>query len=545
MQSLTDVDASAQDVFLYGRNSTDEQAEAGTIQNQQDFLRHYAGLYGVNVVGEFWDEGVSGTVPLDQRPRGRMLLEAARSRRGAAVLCYRLDRLGRSLKALLEAHSELERAGVTIRSATEPFDTSSPIGRFVFQLLASLAELERSTIIERMTLGRDRVARAGRWLGGPVPLGYELGPNGQLAPSECPVEGLGMTEAALVRDIFERIAAGSTIQAEAFRLNALGVASIKRYQGDAAPRVGGIWDRSRLARLIKNPLYVGRAVLRSRHGAIERTVPALVDLGTWERANAQMQQNRRYPVASKSRRRYLLRGKIRCDKCGSSYSGVSVESYAYYRCNSIKDWYDDPAGRRECRAKSLPGAWIEREIWEDCRRFILDPGAALAEAQRQLDERLTAAAGLLGEREQAAAALAEKEQERERVLTLYRRGRLTLADVEAQLEAVAREAEVLRDRIAAIDAQSDLARARQMRFAEAASVLAELRATLDEIEQTNDWQARRFIIETLVKEIRVETVVVSGQRCANVRVTYWFGRGSCSGSAKRKCLSRTSSASCR
>jgi site-specific DNA recombinase len=453
--------------------------------------------------------------------------------------------LGRSLKALIEAHGELERAGVTIRSATEPFDTSSPIGRFVFQLLASLAELERSTIVERMTLGRDRVARAGRWLGGPVPLGYELRADGQLAPSERPVDGLAMTEAGLVRDVFERLAAGSTIMAEARRLNVLGVASIKRYQGDAAPRVGGAWDRSRLSRLVKNPLYAGRAILRSRHGAIERAVPALVDLRTWERANAQLQLNRRYPVESASRRRYLLRGKIVCDKCGSAYSGVTTERYAYYRCNSIKDWYDNPPARPECRGKSLPGAWIEREIWEDCKRFVLDPGAALAEAQRQLAERLAASTGLLDERDQVEVALAEKERERERVLTLYRRGRLTLAEVEAQLEAMAREADVLRARAAAIDAQTDLARAGRMRFAEAAAVLADLRASVEDIERTGDADAKRTIVETLVKEIRVETIAAEGQRCARVRVTYWFGDRSCSGGAQRKCLPRVSSASSR
>jgi DNA invertase Pin-like site-specific DNA recombinase len=71
VNSLTHNGTDAQDVLLYGRNSTDDQAEAGTIQNQQDFLRHFADLYKLHIAGEFWDEGVSGTTALDERPDGR------------------------------------------------------------------------------------------------------------------------------------------------------------------------------------------------------------------------------------------------------------------------------------------------------------------------------------------------------------------------------------------------------------------------------------------------------------------------------------------
>src|SRR5262249_11689563 len=153
------------------------------------------------------------------------------------VALYRLDRLGRSIRVLLDADHDLERAGVTIRSATEPFDTSSPIGRFVFQLLASIAELERSTITERMTLGRDRAARNGKWLG-VVPFGYDVDADGSLVPSDRPVAALGITEAELARDVFERIAA-------------LGVPCEKRYTtGAVAP--GETWRHTRVSRMIGN-----------------------------------------------------------------------------------------------------------------------------------------------------------------------------------------------------------------------------------------------------------------------------------------------------
>src|SRR5207302_5992583 len=134
------------------------------------------------------------TLPLSQRPAGRRLLDDAQSGRFGCVLVYRVDRLGRSLTALLEAHTTLSQAGITIRSATEPFDTSTPIGTFLFQLLGSLAELEKAQVLEQLTRGRDRVAKSGKWTNGPLPFGYAVDHERRLVPSTRLVEVLGMTE---------------------------------------------------------------------------------------------------------------------------------------------------------------------------------------------------------------------------------------------------------------------------------------------------------------------------------------------------------------
>lgn len=99
---------------------------------------------------------------LDKRPEGHRLLQDAEAGRFGCVLVYRLTRLGRSLDALIDAHDILSRFGVTIRSAQEPFDTSTPIGTFLFQLLGSLAQLDRAQVLEQLSRGRDRVASTGK-----------------------------------------------------------------------------------------------------------------------------------------------------------------------------------------------------------------------------------------------------------------------------------------------------------------------------------------------------------------------------------------------
>ena len=102
---------------------------APDVAAQTDFLRRYCELHGLPVAGVYVDDGITGTTALEDRPEGRRLLEDAEAGAFNVVLVYRLDRLGRSLKSLLDAHERLDKAGVAIRSGTEPFDTAIPIGR--------------------------------------------------------------------------------------------------------------------------------------------------------------------------------------------------------------------------------------------------------------------------------------------------------------------------------------------------------------------------------------------------------------------------------
>jgi hypothetical protein len=139
----------AEKVALLLRVSSEEQRERETIEIQREFLQEYCRLYNLEVAQIYADDGVSGTIPLHERPEGRQLLEDAKVGTFSTVLVYRLDRLGRSLLVTVEAHDRLQALGVALKSATEPIDTSNPSGRLIFQMLASFAEYERETIRER------------------------------------------------------------------------------------------------------------------------------------------------------------------------------------------------------------------------------------------------------------------------------------------------------------------------------------------------------------------------------------------------------------
>src|SRR5262249_27858848 len=268
-------------------------------------------------------------------------------------------------------------------------------------------------------------------------------------------------------------------------------------------------------------LYRGVHVLESRYGAIERAVPQLVEEDLWEQANAQLKRNQRLPKGNATRT-YLLRGLIICGQCGATYVGQSIRnrnssSGAYYRCG--RHHPDLYAHAERCTARAVNTAWLEQTVWEDCRQVILHPGASLAEAQRQLQSRLDQVTHLEHQRGSYLQALADKVQERDRIMTLFRRGRVPFAAVEAQLDDIAREEAELRQQCSALDAQKALVEASEAHMTSACHLLQRLQGRLEEVEQTNDEDTKRQVIELLVHGIRVET---TEDRKLRVTIAYAF-----------------------
>jgi len=182
MKTKAEENQISQRAALYARVSTDDQRERQTIQGQVDALVGAAPHLGLEIVDQYLDDGVSGTIPMEKREAGARLIEDARAKKFDVVVFYRLDRLARSLRKFLDIVDFFEEAGIGLKSMTEPFDTTNPMGRFAVQMMAAVAELERGTIIERTSMGRARIASQGRWTGGVVPYGYKLDQEGVSDP---------------------------------------------------------------------------------------------------------------------------------------------------------------------------------------------------------------------------------------------------------------------------------------------------------------------------------------------------------------------------
>jgi site-specific DNA recombinase len=506
-------------VALYVRVSTDEQADRETIKLQLDFLRRLAELHNVAVADDYVDDGVSGTIPLGERPEGRRLLDDAEAGRFGSVWFYKVSRLGRKLGVLLDAHAALERLGVSVRSGTEPLDTGTPIGVFVFQLLGSMAELDRETIKENTSRGRDRVAKEGRHTGGPIPVGLDVDEHNRYHPSIRRVEELGCDEADMMREVFRRIAnREATAVAEVARLHARGVPRVKRYGGKKARAIVNPegWTYSSLRQAITNPIYKGEAVLRSRYGTVVRPVPALVDTDTWQRAQDALKLNRSMGPAGRTRP-YHLTGLIRCANCGRSYTGSPTDGVRRYRCSTNGGAARGrPCGR--CRSKSLPADWLEEQVWDHVREFILDPGAALDEYRARLRERMAAVSGADEQRRLILARLAETDAEEERVVFLFRKGGISDVVLERQLNDIAADRGRLRAELESLRMAVALVEAQEADLTTSARALAKMREELAAIEAADDWGRKREAIKEYVREVVVESKGAGRTMTAVVKV---------------------------
>jgi DNA invertase Pin-like site-specific DNA recombinase len=147
--------------FIYARVSRFEQ----NPQMQLRELRQYCKRRGWRIVGEYVDRGVSGSK--DSRPQLDQLMRDCRKHLASSVVVYRYDRFARSLRHLVNALGEFDGLGVHFISLHEGVDTTTPNGRLVFGIFASIAEFERDLICQRIRSGLDLARAQGKRLGRP------------------------------------------------------------------------------------------------------------------------------------------------------------------------------------------------------------------------------------------------------------------------------------------------------------------------------------------------------------------------------------------
>ena len=137
---------------IYTRVSTNNQ----TIDNQLTVLREIAKLKGYEIVREYTDEGISGAKGREERKGFDELIKDATRKKFDIILCWSVDRLGRNLSHLVSFLNEIQSVGCDLYIHQSGLDTSTPMGKMMFQLTGIFAEFERSMISERVIAGQKR-----------------------------------------------------------------------------------------------------------------------------------------------------------------------------------------------------------------------------------------------------------------------------------------------------------------------------------------------------------------------------------------------------
>ena len=457
------------------------------------------------------------------------MLQDAQENKFDTLLFYRLDRFGRSARIILNGVHTLEQYGIKIKSMTEPFDTGDPSGRFLLTILAGVADLERSNILDRLWHGANRAARNGKWLGGVCPYGYRIDEEGFLAVSTASLPGFDMSEADVVQMIF-RLTVNQNMSTYkiADYLNALGlppkyaIIGRKITKGKRKENTAGVWTPGRVRNMIVQDTYkgihlYGKSSKKVRE-VIKREVPAIVDEDTWDQAQLVLKDNQLEAVRY-ARHSYLLRSLVKCSLCGlnfsgTGFSGVKGQRTAYYVCNGKTSYRGKYMGK--CSAKNLAADWLDEKVWNDCVNFINNPGQLLIDlTPDEENSNFSTEQELL----LIASSLSQKDIEKQSILDLYRKQLITSKDVEEQLSKIAFERSALEDR------QKELKNA-LLTTNDEVNRKKDVIMLLDELKEKLTGQitheTKRNIIKQLVREVVVCTTHSDDRDAPEVKLLVKF-----------------------
>jgi len=209
-------------VVAYVRVSTEEQATEGvSLAAQEDRIRAYCAMRGLELAEVVVDAGVSAYKPLAEREGGRRVLDMVKARKVAAVVALKLDRLFRNAADCLDVCGAWDRAGVALHLVDlggQAVDTSSAMGRFFLTIMSGCAELERNQCAERTALAMAHKASRGEFCGGQAPYGMRVADDGVTLEAD-------EAEQRVIRAVHEAAGRGLSVRAIAAELAAAGIVS--------------------------------------------------------------------------------------------------------------------------------------------------------------------------------------------------------------------------------------------------------------------------------------------------------------------------------
>ncbi len=353
---------------IYTRKSVTAglEQEFNSLHAQREACEQYIqsqARVGWQCLSDKYDDGGFTGANID-RPAFTRLLADVEDGKIDVVVCYKIDRISRSLLDFTTVMNRLNQANVAFVSVTQHFSTADAAGRLTLNLLATFAEFEREMIGERTRDKMRAARRRGRWTGGPVPLGY------QVREKKLVVDEL---EALVVCEIFESYLQQRSVLAVVESLNERGRVTKRHRAGNGRVREARAWTKHDVLRVLKNPVYAGlMSYGEERH---EAEHAAIVDREIFEQVDTLLKDAAGARAQSVRNPEYILRGVLYCGCCRAAFTPASTRKgsreFRYYRCQTR-----DQKGRGACTSKPLPAEAIEDYVVEQIRAVTADGGLA-------------------------------------------------------------------------------------------------------------------------------------------------------------------------
>ena len=338
---------------IYCRVSTDNQEKEGTsLQTQLENCLAYCQSKGYEVAHRFC-EAYSGLSL--ERPELDKLRDLVRDNAIDIIVCHSLDRLSRDPVHGVIITQELEKHGVALEAVTETVD-STEVGKLITYIRGFASKLEAEKIRERTMRGKQACLKQGK-----LPQGTGIGIYGYTWDKETKKRKVSQFEAAIVTEMFKRVAQGDSLLSISKALNDNGV-----------PTKGKkLWHTLTIRRMIRNKAYIGQTYYKD--AMLPSVSPAIVTEAAFQAANAQLDKPKLR--TGRPKHEYLLRHHIFCAACQRPMVGhCLLKRYRYYQCRNARPYENKT---EICRSRYVRANELEVMVWTKVKEVLSNPDIIL------------------------------------------------------------------------------------------------------------------------------------------------------------------------
>lgn len=431
-------------VVGYLRVSTAEQAEEGySIDAQENVIRQKCEAEDKELVAIYADKGISGK-SMTNRLQLQQLLQDAKAGNFDEVWTWKTNRMARNQYDLLTIVKELESHDVAFKSCSEAFETTTPAGKLMMNVLASIGEFERETIVENVKLGMKQRARTGKWNGGTV-LGYK---SVIVNESNTRLEVVP-EEASIVIKIFKLYASGKGLKA---------IANLLNHEGYKTKR-GSMFGASGVKDILMNPLYIGKIRYNVRENWSEKRRKgtnkspiiakgeheAILPIELWDKVQEIYKMKSGKPKKT-FESNYILTGLMKCPVCGYSMAAGRTKKKRkdgtynvtrYYVCGNWRN-----KGTAACNSNGVRADYAEEYVLSRIKEVVFSE-KILKDIVKNLNrERKDIIIPLEKEQVQLTKSLKDLENRKNRVFELYEDGTIDKQTLVQRIENITAEIDV-------------------------------------------------------------------------------------------------------
>ena len=467
-------------VALYARVSTPNQGEEDkvSIPEQVHRIEKYCQGKGYTITDRYVDVGYSGAK--SKRPEFQLMLVDAKSNKFDLIVCWKADRLSRGMYPAAALMEVIEPLGIRIEAVEGNLDMN------YFAMLSVVGKMELDSIRARTQAGREGNIKRGNNHIRP-PFGYDY-------DSAIKRWVKNEFEAKWVVQIFDWYIAGISIYEIARRLNNTGIPTKKR------SRLG--WTPQRVSVLVNYECYTGVAYYNKRRGTtnkpkdrsqwIAMSVPPIISQETWQAAQAKRQSNKRFSPRN-TKAIYLTQHILVCQECGKSFLIHSGNGQARLVCRGMTLY----PHLHNCRnPKSVKYQPIADRLWDGVKAVLESEGGLRTAIQSRVEYVAQKSQAIEAQLNELSRKLTNLKDEKDIVVTTFRKGFYDEERLQHQLEAIEEEEQQYKREIESLLADMRLQGNAQTVYQQARHLIPIMREKLD--TNLSD-KEKQEIVKLLVK----------------------------------------------